>query len=104
MLPRRRVGDFNSALMELGATVCTPRAPRCLTCPVHEHCEALAKGLQERIPPPRAAKQTPLERRWTFCISDGGGRWLIEQRPPRGRWAGMWQFVTAAHERTVPCR
>lgn len=93
LLPRRRIGDFNSALMELGATVCTPRGPRCLLCPVREHCEAFAAGMQERIPPPRKSKPTPLLRRATFCIRRGE-TWLIEQRPATGRWAGMWQFVT----------
>ena len=93
ILPAKRVGDFNSALMELGATVCTPRVPQCLLCPVREHCQAFAAGLQEKIPAPKKARPTPLVRRQTWCIRDGQ-RWLIEQRPPRGRWAGMWQFVT----------
>lgn len=93
ILPKRRVGDFNSALMELGATVCTPRAPQCLVCPVRPHCEACAAGVQERIPAPRKAKVTPLLRRVTFCVRRGN-QWLIEQRPPNGRWAGMWQFIT----------
>jgi A/G-specific adenine glycosylase len=93
VLPKTRVGDFNSALMELGATVCTPKNPQCLICPVREHCAAFAAGVQERIPAPRKAKPTPLNRRVTFCIRRGD-RWLIEQRPAKGRWAGMWQFVT----------
>ena len=93
VLPADRLGDFNSALMELGATVCTPRSPRCLMCPVRDHCQAVAAGIQEQIPPPKKAKPTPLERRWTFAIRHGD-RYLIEQRPARGRWAGMWQFVT----------
>ena len=93
VLPRTRVGDFNSALMELGATVCTPRSPQCLTCPVRVHCEASAAGVQDRIPAPRRAKATPLLRRATYCIRRDGA-WLIEQRPATGRWAGMWQFVT----------
>ena len=95
ILPRSRVGTFNSALMELGAMVCTPRSPQCLICPVREHCEAFAAGVQEKIPAPRKAKQTPLLRRVTFCIRRGD-HWLVEQRPARGRWAGMWQFVTLA--------
>ena len=93
ILPRKRIGDFNSALMELGAIVCTPRNPQCLLCPVREHCRAFAAGMQEKIPAPRAAKQTPLVLRRTYCIRRGD-RWLIEQRPPTGRWAGMWQFIT----------
>ena len=93
ILPKKRVGDFNSALMELGATVCTPRTPRCLFCPVRDACEAFASGTQERIPVRRKVKPTPLVKRWTFAVRRGE-RWLIEQRPAKGRWAGMWQFVT----------
>jgi A/G-specific adenine glycosylase len=95
ILPRKRVGTFNAALMELGATVCVPRSPQCLICPVREHCEAFAAGVPESIPAARKAKPTPLLRRATFCIRHGD-RWLIEQRPATGRWAGMWQFVTLA--------
>jgi A/G-specific adenine glycosylase len=93
ILPKRRVGDFNSAMMELGATVCTPRNPQCLLCPVREHCAALAAGVQERIPAPRKTRETPLNRRVTICLRRGN-EWLIEQRPAKGRWAGMWQFIT----------
>jgi A/G-specific adenine glycosylase len=97
ILPPKRPGDFNSALMELGATICTPRNPQCLVCPVRMHCEAQAAGMQEKIPAPRRAKPTPLVRRRTYCIRQRD-RWLIEQRPGRGRWAGMWQFVTIDHD------
>lgn len=98
MLPMASVGDFNSALMELGALICTPRAPQCLLCPVREQCEAFAAGVQERIPPPRKAKATPLFKRHILCVRQGD-RWLIEQRPATGRWAGMWQFVTVDPEK-----
>ena len=105
ILPPARTGDFNSALMELGATVCTPRAPKCLICPVAEQCEARSLGIQEQVPPPRKAKPTPLERRAVLCVRRGE-TWLIEQRPPTGRWAGMWQFVArpapAPGERLAP--
>jgi len=93
ILPKRRCGDFNSALMELGATICTPRAPKCLRCPVREHCQAQAAGVQEQIPAPRKAKPTPLFHRKILCIRHKDS-FLIEQRPAKGRWAGMWQFVT----------
>ncbi|MEA2736234.1 MAG: A/G-specific adenine glycosylase [Humisphaera sp.] len=99
ILPSSRCGDFNSALMELGATVCTPRNPKCLICPVREHCEAQAAGVQEQIPPVKKSKPTPLLRRDVLCIRDGQ-RWLIEQRPAKGRWAGMWQFITAPTAKT----
>jgi A/G-specific adenine glycosylase len=93
MLPQRRAGDFNSALMELGAMICTPKSPKCLACPVRQDCRAAAAGLQETIPATRQRKPLPVERRWTLCIGHDN-HWLIEQRPARGRWAGMWQFIT----------
>jgi A/G-specific adenine glycosylase len=97
ILPRKRVSDFNSALMELGALICSPRAPQCLICPVRMHCGAYAAGIADRIPVQQKKAKNPLLRRKTFCIRDGD-RWLIEQRPPTGRWAGMWQFITRPAE------
>ncbi len=92
-LPRKQVGDFNSAMMELGAMICTPRNPQCLICPVRGHCQAQSIGIQNNIPTPRIAKKSPLLHRATFCIRRGE-RWLIERRPEKGRWAGLWQFIT----------
>ena len=97
LVPADQPGDFNSAMMELGATVCTPRNPQCLICPVAAACEAREQNLQNVIPPPKKAKQTPLETRTVFCIHrtiDGATEYAFEQRPSTGRWAGMWQFPT----------
>ncbi len=88
-----RPGDFNSAMMELGATVCVPRGPKCLVCPVAKHCEARAAGVQGKLPLPKKRAATPLLRRDVICVIHKG-KWLIEQRPAKGRWASMWQFVT----------
>lgn len=101
ILPPQHTGDFNSALMELGATVCTARTPLCLTCPVRRFCEAAEKGVQLQVPPPKKKIERPLEHRWVFCI-EHDGRWLIEQRPARGRWAGMWQFITIVRGKGRP--
>lgn len=101
LLPRTKVGDFNSALMELGALICTPRSPGCPICPVRRNCQAHELGLAGSIPPPRAARPIPLLRRWTFCVRDGD-RYLVEQRPAKGRWPGMWQFATAEAVRGAP--
>ena len=99
LLPPDRPGDFNSALMELGATVCTPRSPKCLICPVAECCAARSAGVQESIPAPKKVTATPLVERTVYAIrrpaADGSpDAYLIERRPPTGRWAGLWQFVT----------
>jgi len=93
IVPRSQPGEFNSAMMELGAVVCTPRSPQCLICPVNACCEAFAAGLQDQIPIPKKAAPTPILRRHTYCISHDE-HWLIEQRPATGRWASMWQFIT----------
>jgi A/G-specific adenine glycosylase len=91
LLPRRGCGEFNQALMELGALVCTPQAPRCGACPLAPHCVARAKGLQECIPartPPPAT--TAVEE--AALVVRKGGRVLLVQRPPDGRWASLWEF------------
>jgi len=93
ILPKRRVADFNSALMELGATLCTPRNPQCNICPVQRCCKAFAANLQDKIPIPKPARPVAVHHRWTFAAHHKD-RWLIEQRPQRGRWASLWQFVT----------
>jgi len=93
ILPWRRTGDFNSALMELGATVCTPHSPDCRACPVKFACAAHAAGIQNEIPLARRRRRTPLHRRWTFILHHDG-KYLIEQRPSTGRWASLWQFPT----------
>ncbi len=97
LVPIRRAGDFNSALMELGALVCTPRNPKCQTCPVAACCQSRQAGLVDQIPAPRPVKTRPIIRRWVFAVEQNG-RWLMEQRPPTGRWANLWQFVTVPRE------
>jgi len=93
ILPVRHCGQFNSALMELGATICTPRQPNCPICPLRRFCRAAAAGLQQTIPPPRKSRPAPILARWTICVHRRD-RWLLERRPRTGRWAGLWQFPT----------
>jgi A/G-specific adenine glycosylase len=93
----RRPGAMNSALMELGATVCVPKRPMCMLCPVVRCCQAHASNRQDAIPAARATRVTPLESRTIYCIYRKSKRsieYAFEQRPATGRWAGMWQFIT----------
>ncbi|HHN79063.1 MAG TPA: A/G-specific adenine glycosylase [Phycisphaerales bacterium] len=86
-----RPGVFNESLMELGATVCTPRCPRCGVCPIARFCEARRLGRQDEIPPPKPrTKQQPLYIAAVLAI-DPKGRRLVERRPDNGLWAGLWQ-------------
>jgi A/G-specific adenine glycosylase len=90
-LPTRRVGDFNQALMELGATVCTPTTPKCDGCPLASMCVANRDGLQAKIPAksPRAPITQTIEVAVVIWKND---QLLIVQRPAHERWAGLWEF------------
>ena len=92
VLPRRRVGDFNQAMMELGALVCTPVAPKCAECPVKRECVANRLGLQAEIPPP--TKRTVLKKvEETALMIQRKERVLLCQRPPTAeRGAMLWEF------------
>lgn len=87
LTPADRPGDFAQAMMDLGATVCTPRAPRCLLCPLAEACAGRSAD-PERLPvkPPRAAR--PSRRGRAFWVARDGAVWLV-RRPARGMLGGM---------------
>lgn len=91
LLPRRHVGDFNQALMELGALVCTPTTPRCPQCPLQKACVANRLGLQEKIPS-RLPRKSSLLVREVCVVIRRAARVLLVQRPPDGRWPGLWEF------------
>jgi A/G-specific adenine glycosylase len=86
-----RPGDWNQALMELGASICSPRAPRCARCPVAEWCMARERGTQEERPAtvPRRAPRTAT---YALAVLHRAGRILLERRPPEGLLGGMWAF------------
>jgi A/G-specific adenine glycosylase len=92
VLPAKRVGDFNQAMMELGALVCTPATPDCPNCPVRSACEANRLGLQAEIPPKPAAKTVVEVREVAVVVRDDRGRVLVCRRPHDAkRWADMWE-------------
>ncbi|MFN4258944.1 MAG: A/G-specific adenine glycosylase [Gemmataceae bacterium] len=91
LLPRRRVGDFNQALMELGALVCTAARPRCDDCPLASLCQARRHGLQDVIPG-SSARPAPVEVREAAVVPCKQGRVLLARRPATGRWANLWEF------------
>ncbi|RTE09176.1 A/G-specific adenine glycosylase [Paenibacillus whitsoniae] len=91
--------DFNQALMELGAMVCTPRSPHCLTCPVMAHCSGREAGMEEALPIKKKAKPPRPELRAVALIEGTGenaGKWLIRQRPQEGLLAKMWELPHVA--------
>ena len=96
-LPRGRAGDYNQALMDLGATICLPRNPRCLLCPLMELCAARIAGTQEMRPVLKPKKETPHVVHAAAVIVRGG-RVLLAKRPSEGLLGGMWEFPNAAVE------
>jgi A/G-specific adenine glycosylase len=92
LLPKGRAGEFNQALMELGATVCTPRAPACAGCPVREHCRALEEDRVLEYPEASPRPTITHEQR-ALAVVRRQGRVLVVRAPAdAARWAGMWQF------------
>jgi len=98
LLPRDRAGDFNQALMDLGATVCTPRAPLCGQCPLVEACQARQLGQEERFPVRRPRQPLPHYEIAAGVIWNGQGQFLIAQRPLDGMLGGLWEFPGGKRE------
>ena len=84
--------DFNQAVMELGALVCTPRSPGCLVCPLRESCGALRQGSTESLPK-KTPKRPPTAVVHRVLALRRGERYLFVQRPATGLWAGMWELT-----------
>ncbi|MDT8341059.1 MAG: A/G-specific adenine glycosylase [Longimicrobiales bacterium] len=100
-VPEDRPGDFNQAFMELGATVCLPRAPRCGECPLAELCCALAAGTVADRPRRKVRAPVPEELHAVTVAVRSGGRWpclALRKRPSRGLLAGMWEFPSEVLE------
>jgi A/G-specific adenine glycosylase len=98
-----RPGELNEALMELGATICTPRAPGCGQCPMVAFCEAHRRGLERDIPAPKRRSPRPAVHHHAVLIQRGD-QLLLEQRPPAGLWADMWQTPTVECDRVLRTR
>ncbi len=90
LLPKTHIETYTQALMDLGATVCT-RAPRCEACPVRSSCKARESGRVAHIPAARPRKALPLKEAKWLVLRDRR-RVLLERRPPKGVWAGLWSF------------
>jgi len=93
MVPRASPGDYNQALMELGAMICTPKAPKCFVCPIREHCRAVREADPEALPV-KLAKKKPTAVTHVVIAAERNGKYLFEQRPSDGLWSNMWQLPT----------
>lgn len=85
------VASYSEGVMELGATICAPRAPSCEMCPVSKRCRAHQLGITDQIPKPKGrAARKPLAIS-AVVVVDRRGRVLLEPRPAEGLWGGLWQ-------------
>nr|WP_293371076.1 A/G-specific adenine glycosylase [Nevskia sp.] len=95
-LPMTRLADYTQAIMDLGATLCTARAPACARCPVAADCLAHREGRIGEFPSPKPAKSRPYRRATLLVVENEQGAILIERRPPTGIWGGLWSLPVAA--------
>ena len=95
LVPRKAPGDFNQALMELGARICAPRAPECSSCPVLRHCLARERGVQDLRPVRRPKAKTP-HREMVVGAVRRRGRYLVLRRPADGLLGGLWELPGGA--------
>jgi A/G-specific adenine glycosylase len=91
LLPKKRVGDFNQALMELGALVCLPTSPLCGQCPLSSHCVAKRDGLQEQIPPPKKKPVLVEVKEVGVVVRKGSKVLLLRRQANASRWQNMWE-------------
>lgn len=87
--PRRRSGDFAQGLMDLAASLCTPRAPKCEICPLKDHCKAQVNGIAGDLPRKAAKPQKPTRRGVAYALFNANGEMLFERRPEKGLLGGM---------------
>ncbi|MFD1987629.1 A/G-specific adenine glycosylase [Mesorhizobium newzealandense] len=96
MVPGTRPGDFAQAMMDLGATICTPRRPRCMLCPLREGCSAVVSGDPEHFPVRLPKAEKPLRRGAAFVAVRGDGAILLRKRAEKGLLGGMTEVPTTA--------
>ena len=104
LVPERRAGDFAQAIMDLGATICTPKSPNCLMCPWTEDCAGRISGLAAELPRKAAKRAIPTRRGHAFWIERGDGAVLLRRRPEKGLLGGMMEVPSSAWLAKLPDR
>ncbi|QDC11478.1 A/G-specific adenine glycosylase [Oceanicola sp. D3] len=89
LTPKRRPGDYAQAVMDLGATICTPKSPACGICPWREPCAARVEGIAAELPKKTPKKPKPVRLGHAYVIRRADGAFLLERRPKRGLLGGM---------------
>jgi len=102
LTPSRRAGDFAQAMMDLGATICTPKKPACALCPWTESCAARVRGDQESFPRKAEKKTGKLRRGAAFVVIRADGAVLVRTRVPKGLLGGMTEVPTSEWSADFP--
>ncbi len=92
LLPNGRCREYNQALMDLGATLCSRSKPQCGACPLHILCEAHQRGIPEAYPAPKPRRPLPERAVRLLIIRNREGELLLEKRPSEGVWGGLWSL------------
>jgi len=99
--PKQRVSEFNQAMMDLGATVCTRSKPSCEICPLTKVCEAHSTGQEKVFPNSKPKKKLPVKSVSMLLLRNSQQELLLEQRPPSGIWGGLWSFPEFKNKETL---
>lgn len=91
LCPEQRNHDYTQAIMDLGATICTPKKPLCLYCPMQQHCKAHQQGLETELPYKKPKKAVPVKSAQVMVLQCQD-QWLWLQRPNTGLWGGLWSL------------
>ncbi|MBF8984038.1 A/G-specific adenine glycosylase [Lutibacter sp. B2] len=91
VIPKKEARDFNQALMELGATICTPTSPKCIDCPICKSCRALEEEKQDTLPVKAKKPKKKVEKRYVAIIKQDEAI-LMKKRPDKGLLAGLWEY------------
>lgn len=99
LTPEERPHDYAQAIMDLGATVCTPRNPVCSACPLAALCQARRLGMAASLPLPQPRKTVPIQHQLVLVL-ERDGEFLVSKRPLHGMLAGLWEFPCRSLENT----
>jgi A/G-specific adenine glycosylase len=102
LLPNQRYGDYAQALMDLGATICTPRNPKCDLCPWIKSCRAHERGMTAALPRQVKPQKKPIRHTIAFLVLNKKGEILIRQRPSDGLLGGMMEIPSSAWREGKP--
>jgi A/G-specific adenine glycosylase len=102
LVPEKRAGDFAQAMMDLGATICTPRTANCGVCPWTDDCEGRALGIAESLPRKAAKAKIPTRLGIAFWVERDDGHILLRQRPQKGLLGGMMEIPSTPWEAKLP--